>query len=113
MPQKVRHILHTWSRLSCRCCCVYSPPVFVPDCGLSQPYLVLGTLRDQIIYPHEYADMQRLGVTDDDLAKLLAIVDPARNITTEWGWSHNTQRRYAIDRVSVCDACCSLSSSLL
>src|SRR4051794_13649462 len=28
--------------------------------------------------------MQRLGITDDDLSNLLAIVDPARNITTEW-----------------------------
>jgi len=56
--------------------------MFIPQ----KPYLVLGSLRDQIIYPHEYADMQRLGVTDDDLAALLAIVDPARNITTEWQW---------------------------
>jgi len=50
--------------------------LFVPQ----KPYLVLGTLRDQIIYPHTHLDMQRLGVTDDDLAKLLAIVDPAENI---------------------------------
>ena len=57
--------------------------MFIPQ----KPYLVLGTLRDQIIYPHEHADMQALGVTDDDLAQLLAIVDPARNITTEWKWS--------------------------
>lgn len=56
--------------------------LFIPQ----KPYLVLGTLRDQIIYPHERADMERLGVTDDDLARLLAIVDPARNITTEWQW---------------------------
>ena len=54
--------------------------LFVPQ----KPYLVLGTLRDQIIYPHEYEDMQKLGVTDADLARLLAIVDPARNILTEW-----------------------------
>ncbi len=30
--------------------------------------------------------MEALGVTDEDLAALLAIVDPARNITTEWVW---------------------------
>ena len=57
--------------------------LFIPQ----KPYLVLGTLRDQIIYPHERADMERLGVTDEDLGRLLAIVDPARNITTEWQWS--------------------------
>jgi len=56
--------------------------MFIPQ----KPYLVLGTLRDQIIYPHERADMEALGVTDEDLGALLAIVDPARNITTEWEW---------------------------
>jgi ABC-type uncharacterized transport system fused permease/ATPase subunit len=35
--------------------------LFVPQ----KPYLVLGTLRDQIIYPHSHADMKRLGVTDE------------------------------------------------
>jgi len=57
--------------------------LFIPQ----KPYLVLGTLRDQIIYPHERADMERLGVTDEDLGRLLQIVDPAKNITTEWQWS--------------------------
>jgi len=56
--------------------------LFVPQ----KPYLVLGTLRDQVIYPHSHADMKKLGVTDEDLDALLAIVDPARNITTEWTW---------------------------
>jgi ATP-binding cassette subfamily D (ALD) protein 3 len=56
--------------------------LFVPQ----KPYLVLGTLRDQIIYPHSQADMRALGITDDDLAHLLAVVDPARTITTQWRW---------------------------
>lgn len=56
--------------------------LFVPQ----KPYLVLGTLRDQIIYPHSYADMRALGITDDDLGHLLAMVDPARIITTTWKW---------------------------
>ncbi len=43
--------------------------LFVPQ----KPYLVLGTLRDQIIYPHSVADMQSLGITDDDLDHLLAV----------------------------------------
>ena len=34
--------------------------LFVPQ----KPYLVLGTLRDQIIYPHSVEDMKRNGVTD-------------------------------------------------
>ena len=66
--------------------------LFVPQ----KPYLVLGTLRDQIIYPHEYEDMKKLGVTDEHLAQLLAIVDPARNITTEWGWSDTQQTQRSL-----------------
>lgn len=54
--------------------------LFVPQ----KPYLVLGTLRDQIIYPHTVTDMKRLGVTDEDLKQLLAIVDPQQKITTDW-----------------------------
>ncbi|KAI8805941.1 ABC transporter transmembrane region 2-domain-containing protein [Cladochytrium replicatum] len=51
-----------------------------------RPYLVLGTLRDQVIYPHSRADMIAAGKTDADLAKVLKIVYldyiPAR----EGGW---------------------------
>lgn len=56
--------------------------LFVPQ----KPYLVLGTLRDQIIYPHNKQDMEALGITDEDLRKLLAIVDPAENIANTWSW---------------------------
>ncbi len=35
---------------------------------------------DQIIYPHSRAEMDELGVSDDDLTRLLDIVDPARSI---------------------------------
>lgn len=50
--------------------------VFVPQ----KPYLVMGSLRDQLIYPHSRAEMDALGVTDADLEMLLDIVDPARSI---------------------------------
>lgn len=56
--------------------------LFVPQ----KPYLVLGTLRDQIIYPHSREDMQNNGVTDEDLEKLLLLVDPARTIISQWDW---------------------------
>ncbi|KOC64399.1 ATP-binding cassette sub-family D member 3 [Habropoda laboriosa] len=40
-----------------------------------RPYMTLGTLRDQIIYPHTKAEMMRRGqMTDDDLKKLLNLV---------------------------------------
>eukprot|EP01132_Coremiostelium_polycephalum_P005701 gene5701-7095_t len=56
--------------------------LFVPQ----KPYLVLGTLRDQIIYPHNYEDMKKYGVTDDDLQHLLATVDPNNTIIRQWNW---------------------------
>jgi len=56
--------------------------LFVPQ----KPYLVLGTLRDQIIYPHSTDDMKRLNITDNDLAHLLAIVDPTNAVLSQWGW---------------------------
>eukprot|EP01092_Planopodium_desertum_P006979 TRINITY_DN28727_c0_g2_i1.p2 TRINITY_DN28727_c0_g2~~TRINITY_DN28727_c0_g2_i1.p2 ORF type:complete len:260 (-),score=24.86 TRINITY_DN28727_c0_g2_i1:10-789(-) len=54
--------------------------LFVPQ----KPYLVLGSLRDQIIYPHSVEEMKKLGVTDEDLDKLLKIVDPAGKIRENW-----------------------------
>ncbi|CAK9827003.1 ATP-binding cassette sub-family D member 3 [Anthophora retusa] len=40
-----------------------------------RPYMTLGTLRDQIIYPHTKAEMMRRGqMTDGDLKKLLNLV---------------------------------------
>eukprot|EP00668_Euglena_longa_P015076 GGOE01019124.1.p1 GENE.GGOE01019124.1~~GGOE01019124.1.p1 ORF type:complete len:713 (+),score=229.44 GGOE01019124.1:53-2191(+) len=57
--------------------------LFVPQ----KPYLVQGTLRDQIIYPHSQEEMATLGVTDDDLEHLLAAVDPHATILNLWRWS--------------------------
>ncbi|KAH0947211.1 hypothetical protein HN011_004876 [Eciton burchellii] len=40
-----------------------------------RPYMTLGTLRDQIIYPHTKAEMKRRGnVDDEDLKKFLELV---------------------------------------
>ncbi|XP_076631686.1 ATP binding cassette subfamily D member Pmp70 [Colletes latitarsis] len=40
-----------------------------------RPYMTLGTLRDQVIYPHTKEEMVRRGqMTDDDLKKLLDLV---------------------------------------
>jgi len=56
--------------------------LFVPQ----KPYLVLGTLRDQIIYPHSQDEMRMNGVTDADLTRLLAVVDPSGIILKNWRW---------------------------
>uniref|UniRef100_A0A6B2KZP0 ABC transporter domain-containing protein n=1 Tax=Arcella intermedia TaxID=1963864 RepID=A0A6B2KZP0_9EUKA len=56
--------------------------LFVPQ----KPYLVLGTLRDQIIYPHSEEEMKAQGATDKDLEHLLSLVDPSRTILNQWAW---------------------------
>jgi len=98
--------------------------VFVPQ----KPYLVMGTLRDQIIYPHSADEMKKLGITDDDLVRLLDVVDPARSIVTEWkfddvkNWtialSGGQKQRVAMARVfyhrpryAILDECTSAVSS--
>jgi len=39
-----------------------------------RPYMTLGSLRDQIIYPHTHEEMKRRGKTDQDLYNFLDIV---------------------------------------
>jgi ATP-binding cassette subfamily D (ALD) protein 3 len=36
-----------------------------------RPYLAIGTLRDQVIYPHTKKDLDRLGVKDAELMQLM------------------------------------------
>jgi ATP-binding cassette, subfamily D (ALD), member 3 len=66
------------------CGVVMKPPadefLFIPQ----KPYQVLGTLRDQIIYPHSRARASERGVNDDDLKKLVELVDPAGTILSQF-----------------------------
>ena len=39
-----------------------------------KPYLVVGTLRDQVIYPHTVEDMKEKGYDDAKLMELLGLV---------------------------------------
>lgn len=57
----------------------FSEVMFVPQ----KPYMVLGTLRDQLTYPHTRAQAQ---ASDEDLERLLTVVDPNRIITSQWGF---------------------------
>ena len=66
---------------------VHKPPTaeftYIPQ----RPYLSLGTLRDQIIYPHDYHDFVKTGRTDKDLLELLQQVELAYLVEREGGWN--------------------------
>ncbi|XP_003742604.1 ATP-binding cassette sub-family D member 3 [Galendromus occidentalis] len=51
-----------------------------------KPYMTLGTLRDQVIYPDSKEDMEKKGFTDDMLGKLLDEVQLRYLLEREGGW---------------------------
>ncbi|TNY17433.1 ATP-binding cassette, subfamily D, member 2 [Rhodotorula diobovata] len=57
-----------------------------------RPYLSLGTLRDQIIYPHSRSQMLARGITDADLLSILALLEVDGIVEREGGW--DTQREW-------------------
>jgi len=61
-----------------------------------RPYLSLGTLRDQIIYPHNRADMTAKEITDDNLQTILQQVDLGTLVDREGGWDAEREWRDAL-----------------
>jgi len=61
-----------------------------------RPYLSLGTLRDQIIYPHSKADMDARGITDSDLLDILAVVHMENIVEREGGWDASREWRESL-----------------
>ncbi|KAK9500790.1 hypothetical protein O3M35_001986 [Rhynocoris fuscipes] len=52
-----------------------------------RPYMSIGSLREQIIYPDTVEQMKEKGVTDEDLEQCLAHVSLAPLVAREGGWS--------------------------
>ncbi|KAJ1034310.1 hypothetical protein NDA18_001172 [Ustilago nuda] len=61
-----------------------------------RPYLSLGTLRDQIIYPHTAQEMRARGKTDEDLLDILRVLQIEHIVAREGGWDVQREWRDAL-----------------
>ncbi|KAI8994960.1 ABC transporter transmembrane region 2-domain-containing protein [Pilobolus umbonatus] len=59
-----------------------------------RPYLSLGTLRDQILYPDTVNDMKERNITDDDLLAILKVVQIDNIVDREGGW--NSEKEWSL-----------------
>ncbi|CAO3696731.1 unnamed protein product [Rhizopus microsporus] len=61
-----------------------------------RPYLSLGTLRDQILYPDTIEDMKQKSVTDEDLLDILKVVQIEHIVEREGGWDSEKEWSLAL-----------------
>ncbi|CAM0135483.1 unnamed protein product [Umbelopsis sp. WA50703] len=61
-----------------------------------RPYLSLGTLRDQILYPDTVEEMKARGVTDNDLLDILEVVQIRGIVEREGGWDQEKEWTLAL-----------------
>lgn len=58
-----------------------------------RPYTSLGTLRDQVIYPHTVSEMRARGKTDEELLDILKILQIDHIVEREGGWDAQREWR--------------------
>lgn len=61
-----------------------------------RPYLSLGTLRDQVIYPDTVTEMHAKGVSDEDLVEILKLLQIENIVEREGGWDVMREWRDAL-----------------
>ncbi len=67
---------------------------FIPQ----RPYLVVGSLRDQVIYPHTHAEMKKAGRKDEELEEILGKVYLQYLVDREGGWDTVKEWKVGFDR---------------
>lgn len=80
---------------------VYGGIVFKPKASdffylPQRPYTSLGTLRDQVIYPHTVSEMRAKGKTDEDLLAILKLLQIDHIVEREGGWDVQREWRDAL-----------------
>lgn len=65
----------------------FSDIFYIPQ----RPYLSRGSLRQQVIYPDGLREMRDRGVTDDDLYRILSVVEVEGVVERQGGWDAESE----------------------